>query len=133
MKPIDTPHVMMSEALKGQIPIIDDENALFEQAQEKLVIVVAEKLSSNKSTAVVGALRGLLLGADPEIEFRCELGEALSIIEEQSLVFNNFELRHGERKIKLPGPFVIKAARIDEISALDQMCTLGLHLSRRQR
>lgn len=121
----DTSHVLMSDALRGQVPGLDGD---VPAPSAQHVIIIAERMIGDKSTPMVGVLRGVLLGVDPEIEFRCELKEALDVIEAQNLSFGRFELHHAERIVHVPGPFIVKAARIDEISPSDQLCTLGLHL-----
>jgi len=128
---VDTSHVLMSDVLRGQVPDLDEQiEANTQDLARKHVLVVAEKTVGAHVSGIVGILRGALLGPEPEIEFRCQINEALDIIEASSLVFNKFELHHDERVLSVPGPFTVKAAKIDEISAQDQLCTLGLHLSR---
>lgn len=128
----DTAHVLMSDVLRGHIPALEDA-AIAETANaaSQHVIVVAERLHGGGSTSIVGVLRGVLLGPEPEIEFRCEIKESFDIVEAPGPAFNRFELHHGERVVNVVGPFDVKAARIDEISVNDQLCTLGLHLVRR--
>jgi len=126
----DSSHVLMSDVLKGQVPALESERTdLVAQEQGKFVVVVAHRVVAGKEDAIVGVLRGMLLSESPEIEFRCELGEALATFSTEQLTFAGFELHHGENTvINVPGPFSVKARRIDEISAADQMCTLGFHL-----
>jgi len=123
----------MSDVLRGQVPALDDTVAevSVEELGNQHVLLVAEKVTGAKVTGVVGILRGALLGPDPEIEFRCEIEEALNIMEAPNLSFNKFELHHDKRIVPVTGPFIVKAARIDEINVQDQLCTLGLHLARK--
>jgi O-succinylbenzoate synthase len=130
MKP-NTSRVLMSDVLKGQVPDFDEE--VVEQLNGKHVILVAEVHVGAKTQGVTGLLRGVMFGANPEVEFRLDLEEALSIIEAQGLSFGKFELHHGERIVALPGPFVVVQARIDDISAQDQLCTMWLQLKRPAR
>ena len=127
----DPSHVLMSDVLKGQVPELDDTPV--GTLPDKHVIVVAERLIGDKSTPMVGIMRGVLLGPEPELEFRCALNEALDILEANALSFPKFELHHGERIVLIQGPFVVKAARLDEILPNEQLCTLGLHLARPAR
>lgn len=128
----DSSHILMSEVLKGQIPDLDGEQ--IDELRNKHITIVAGKTVGAKIEPMVGILRGIHLGQNPEIEFRCEIKEALDVIEASQLSFSGFELHHGEdRIVQIPGPFVVKAARIDEIVIQDQLCTLGLHLSKQQR
>lgn len=129
----DNSHVLMSEVLRGQVPSLEGEHPV-DQLAHQHVVVIAEKVVGGKAEGMVGILRGILLGTDPEIEFRAELREALEILKATNLSFNRFELHLGESLVvPIPGPFIVKAARIDEISPSDQLCTLGLHLSRPAR
>jgi hypothetical protein len=56
--------------------------------------------------------------------------DAFDLIEAGNVRFASFELHHGERIVRMPGPFTVKAARLDEFMVLEQMCTLGVHLKR---
>ena len=132
----DTSRVLMSEILKGNVPELEGDG---EEAPVDLnvghVVVIATKRTagSTQLSAIVGILRGVLFDVDPEIEFRVQLTEAMDIIETPGISFDGFELHHGERIIKIPGPYNVKTARIDEIAAAEQMCTLGLHLKKQAR
>lgn len=129
----NTSHVLMSDALRGQIPELEGEERP-DPFEGKHVVVVAQKVVGNASTGLVGVLRGVHLGVEPEIEFRIDLSEALGLVQAQDLSFNGFELHHGESTVvKIPGPFIVKAARIDEISPAEQLCTIGLHLMKQRR
>lgn len=129
----DPSHVLMSDVLRGQIPALEGEGST-DQLDGKHVVVVAQKVVGQKTEGLIGILRGALLGTDPEIELRIDLKEALEIIRAPGLSFTGFELHHGEDLvIPIPGPFIVRAARIDEISAQDQLCTLGLHLVKQVR
>lgn len=128
----DTNHVLMSDVLKGQVPELEGEHPV-DQLHGKHVIVITERVIGDKVDGMVGILRGLMLGENPEIEFRCDIKEALAILKANSLSFNRFELHHGEDVVPVVGPFIVKAARIDEIVVQDQLCTLGLHLQRQAR
>jgi hypothetical protein len=128
----DTSRVLMSDVLKGTIPELEDEIAK-DPISGKHVIAIAHRVVAGKADGLVGILRGVLFGKDPEIAFRIELNDAMDIVDAPQLHFNGFEFHHGERIIKMPGPFLVEAARIDDISAQDQMCTLSLHLKRPAR
>lgn len=128
---VDNERVLMSEALRGQVPELDGGDPEFRrELMQKVVTVIAERRVGDKATAMVGVLRGVLLGSEPEIEFRCDLTEAMDVLEAQQLTFGSFELHYGERVVQIKGPFVVKAARLDEITLDDPLCTLGLHLAR---
>lgn len=127
----DPTHVLMSDVLKGQVPEVESE--FIEHAAQQHVIVIAEYATGASRSSVVGILRGVLFGPEPEIAFCVNLKEALDIIDTSGLTFGGFELHHGERIVKMPGPFCTKEARIDEINPNEQLCTLGLHLRRGSR
>lgn len=130
---VDNSHVLMSEVLKGQLPELEGMHPV-DQANVQHVVVIAEKIVGDTVQGMVGILRGILLGLDPEIEFRADLKESLEILKANNLKFTRFELHYGEDVlIPIVGPFIVKAARIDEISPVDHLCTLGLHLSRQTR
>ncbi len=128
MKP-DTSHVLMSETLRGNVPELEDTEHV-DVPRGKHVIVIAEKVVGPTTTGLIGILRGVLFDVEPEIEIRIELKEALDVIEANNLLFKRFELHHEERIVNIPGPFKVKAARIDDISAQDQLCTISLHLKK---
>ena len=127
----DRSHVLMSDVLKGQIPELESEQ--IGQIEGKHVLLLAEKVTNGTAEGMVGLLRGILFDVEPEIEFRIDLSEALGIVEAPLLSFSRFELHHGERVINIPGPYVVKAARIDDISAQDQLCTISLQLKKPAR
>ena len=130
----DPSHVLMSEVLRGQVPELEGDQQLDPLAAAKHVVVIAEKVVGNKVEGMVGILRGILLGAAPEIEFRADLKECLEILKTSSLTFSKIELHYGEEiVVPIVGPFIVKAARIDEISPADGLCTLGLHLTKQAR
>ena len=127
----DTGHVLMSQALRGQVPILDGES--LPNAIDQHVVVIVERVIGGASVPLVGVLRGVLLGPEPELELRCELKEALDLLEAPNLSIGRFELHHGQRVLNVPGPFAVKAARLDEIVPEDQLCALGMHLTKRDR
>lgn len=126
----DTSKVLMSEALRGVLPEMD--GSVHPASASEHVVVIVHKRTGAEQSAMVGVLRGVLLGAEPEVEFRCQLKEALDIIESSNVTFVGFELHHGERVINVSGPFSARAARIDEIDVVEQLCTLGVHLQRQR-
>lgn len=128
----DPSRILMSDVLKGQVPELEGEVPV-DPFRGKHVIVIAQKTVGTKQEGVIGILRGVLFDVEPEIELRIDLKEALDIVEGHNLSFNKFELHHDQRVVELPGPFVVKAARIDDISVLDQLCTVSLHLKRPAR
>lgn len=126
----DPSHVLMSEALKGQVPELDGEQ--IEEIAAKHVTVLLERIVGGKSDPMVGILRGMLLGDNPEIEFRCSIEDAMLVLGTQDLHVGKIQLHHGDGAlVEVSGPFDVKARRIDEIVAQDQLCTLGLHLMKR--
>lgn len=126
---VDKSHVLMSDVLRGQVPELEGEERETDQAEH--VVVIAQKIVGPLKEALIGVLRGIHLGSEPEIEFRIDLSEAMSLISAKDLSFAGFELHHKTTVIPIPGPFTIKAARIDEISPIEQLCTIGLQLVKR--
>lgn len=124
----DTGHVLMSEALRGHVPALEGE--ALPQAIDQHVVVIIERIVAGTSTPLVGVLRGVLLGPELELEIRCELKEAIDLLEASNLSIGRFELHHGQRVLRIPGPFNVKAARLDEIVPEDQLCALGLYMTR---
>jgi len=123
--------VLMSDVLKGQVPDLDDD--VIDEQRNLRVIVIGEMIIGSSRSAITGILRGVLFDVDPEIEIRVDLSEAMGLIQASQLSFGGFELHHGTKIINMPGPFLVKAARLDEISPETQLCTLGLHLKKQQR
>lgn len=124
----DPSKILMSETLKGQLPELESEMA--EQMQGQYVHVVADRRIAGQSLPLAGLLRTVLFDASPEIEFKVELSEALATVKAEKLTFESFELEHGEETLQMPGPFTVKAARIQEIDAATQTCVLALQLQR---
>lgn len=119
---------MMSESLKNQVGDIDPE--LMGQLHEQYVHVIADRTIDGQHEPLVGLLRSVLFDVEPEIEFKVELTEALKTIKSNNVAFLQFELHHGEEIVTIPGPFKIKAARIQDIEPKNQMCVIALHLRR---
>ena len=124
----DTSRILMSEVLKGQVPELGDSN--FAEIAAGMVTVVADRIVGQQSVPLVGIMHSVLFDAQPEIEFRVALSEAFDIVEATDLHFNDIDMHHGTRIIKLRGPFQVSAARIQEIDSSGQVCTLMLSLKR---
>jgi hypothetical protein len=124
----ETSRVLMSEALKGRVTEeIEDESAVVDQ---NFVTVVLHVQVANKKTAIVGIMRSVLFESEPELDVRVQMSEALDIVSADALVILAFELHHDERVIKVPGPFKVKGARIDEHTPGTDLCLLSLGLKR---
>lgn len=123
----DPARLMMSEALKGAVPQLENDEVLGDE-----FVVTAEGWM--KDGSIAGALRSVLFDPKPEIEFRVLLDAAFDVVEAQGLVFTRFTIQRQDRAIELQGPFTVKAARISEIDADvnpdTQMCVLALSLQR---
>jgi hypothetical protein len=125
----DATRILMSDALKGQLPELESE--IVEHMQSQYVHVIADRRIGTQRLPLVGLLQTVLFDAQPEIEFKVELTEALATVKAVDLKFNGFQLQHGEGStIDMPGPFNVKAARIQEIDAINQTCVLSLQLQR---
>ena len=133
----ETSRVLMSDVLKGRVPEDLEDEAVagaVDVLEKEVVSVIANvQVGTGKATAVCGILRSVLFESEPELEFRVTLDDALSIVEAQQLQFLGFELHHGDRVIKGPGPLLIKGARIDDIDAPNGLCTLSLGFKRPAR
>ena len=127
-----TSNVLMSDVLQGQIADFDGEQFI-DASSKQHVLVVAEKVIGPTRSGLVGILRGIHFDVEPEIGIRLALTEALDIVEASGLWFQKIELHHGERVVPIGGPYIVKAARIEEISPADQLCTLSLHLKKQAR
>ena len=128
-----SPTLMMSEALKGRLTDADADGGTADDAPPALeVTVVAMVKVGDKQTALVGLLRSVLFDDDkPELEFRVQLTDALDFVAAKSLLFQGFELHHGDNcAVAVTGPFVVKGARIDDINVAQQLCVLCLGLVR---
>lgn len=125
----DTSRVLMSDTLKKVLPDLDGDN--MSQLVGEGIYVVADRRVGGQQLPLAGVLRSVLFDIVPEIEMRIELSEALAVVQTEGLTFESFELHHGEQTtVKLPGPFTVKAARIEEIDVPAQLCVLLLQLQR---
>lgn len=120
--------ILMSDTLRGNVPALESDGQVQDVEADNYVFVTAEKISNHERVAVVGILRGIELGLEPQVEMRLSIVHALDIIETPGLLFGGFELKTLDRVVNIPGPFKVKSARLFDIDTLAQMCTLGLHL-----
>lgn len=123
----------MSEALRGALPDLD-EGVDVDPLVGEGVYVIADRSTGGGTSNVplTGVLRSILFDTCPEVEMRIELAEAFAVVQAHDLVFRGFELHHGQATVRLPGPFTVKAARIEEIDVQAQLCVLLLHLQRKK-
>jgi len=121
--------LLVSDSLRDRVPEL--EGLLAEAAEVARVIVVVERAPAAACKPMVGIMRGVLLSAAPELEFCCELEEALDVLTADEPSFMGFEVHYGERRVRVEGPFVAVARRLDEIDVSARTCTLGLHLQKR--
>jgi len=128
LKP-DTSRILMSDVLKGQLPELESD--AIDELQDQYVHVIADRFMNGHQQPLAGLLRTVLFDQSPEIEIKIELSEALKTVRANDLRFDSFELQHGEKEtVIMPGPFTVKAARIQEIEPATQTCVLALHLQR---
>lgn len=128
LKP-DPTRILMSDVLKGQLPDLESEMA--ERMHAQYVHVIADRRIGGQQLPLAGLLRSVLFDANPEIEIKVELTEALKTVKANDLRFESFELQHSdEETLPIPGPFTVKACRIQEIDAETQTCVLALQLQR---
>lgn len=132
----ETSRLLMSDVLRDRVqidPAMEDEAVLgaADVLEGGVVSVIANvQIGTGKSTAIVGILRSVLFENEPELEFRVQLDDALDLVTVQNLQFLGYELHHGDRIIKTPGPFLVKGARIDNIDPASSLCDLSLGLKR---
>jgi len=133
----ETSKVLMSDVLYGQVAADVEDEAVNEAAdalERTVVNVVADfRFGQGEPTAVCGILRSVLFGKEPELEFRVTLEDAFSVVDGQDIAFLGFELHHVDKVIKVPGPFNVTGARIDEVDAVHGLCVLSLGLQRLPR
>lgn len=128
----NTSKVLMSETLKGQINELDQE--LYDDLINNGVFVTIKYQSITDKKEVSGVLRSVLFDETPELELRIEISSALSIVKTNNLTISNFQLQHGEiETVDVPGPFIVKAARIEDLDVPNQLCVLSLQLIRSKR
>ncbi len=87
LKP-DTSRILMSNALKGQVPELESE--MVEQMQGQYVPVVADRRIGGQQLPLAGLLRTVLFDTSPEIEIKVELIEAIRAVKANDLVFGGF-------------------------------------------
>ncbi len=126
----NTSRILMSDTLKEHLP--DLESDAIDRLQDQYVHVIADRRMKGSLAPLAGLLVSVLFDVNPEIEIRVELSEALKTVKAEQLVFNDFELQHGDETVSIPGPFKVKAARIQDIDPLNQTSVLSMQLQRVQ-
>lgn len=123
-------HVLMSETLKGQLPGLDGDDPLVQFAGQAVYVIIDRRIGG-QPLPLSGVLSSILFGAEPEVEVHVELSEALVTVKADNVQIVAIELHHGEETtVPVPGPFTVKAARIDDIDVATQSCILALQLQR---
>lgn len=120
--------LMMSESLYEHV----DEPPQFEEPT--FVVVIGHRQVKDKQMPLLGSLRSVLFDVEPEVEFRVIIDEAFSVINSTDQFFAAFEFHYGDKHIiKVPGPLIVKAARISDVEPKDGMCILSLQLKRLEK
>ncbi len=128
----DPTKILMSDALRGQLPELESDE--IDQLSSQYVHVVVDRWVGQQQIPLIGLLKSVLFDLEPELEIKVELKEALSVVKARDLRVEGFELQHGEDEtVTVPGPFNIKAARIEDINAQMQTCVLSLQLLRAKK
>lgn len=123
--------VLMSDALRDQLPEGDDSQSPFDELQNNAVYVVIDRRVGGLKKPITGVLSSVLFGVEPEIEVMVSLESALETVQAERLEILGIELQHGENvTVPMPGPFNVKVARIDKIDVIQQSCILGMQLQR---
>lgn len=127
--PENDSRILASKELVDQIPDaqIDDE---LERLASGMIMVVADRIVGKKQAPITGVLSSVLFDVKPEIEIKVNTDDAFDVVEAQEQHFNTFELHKEERIVSLKGPFLVTAARIQEIDPKTSMCVLALQLER---
>ncbi len=120
--------ILMSDVLKDKVPELESDAV--DELQNQYVHVVADRRIGGQQIPIAGLLVAVLFGAIPELDFKVELSEALITVKADQLSINSFELQHGDVTVPVPGPFYVKAARIQDIDVFNQTCVLSLQLQR---
>lgn len=123
--------LLMSDSLRGHVPELEDEQQVVPTDADPVSVVISAQFGQ-KATAIVGLLRGVLFGTDPELEVRLQLDEALDVVSSPNFAFLGFAVHHGDREVKVMGPFLVTAVRIDDVNANEGLCTLSFGLKRNQ-
>ena len=136
----DVTRVLMSEALRSRFnvddvaeDVVDPADDSFKAISDSAVYVIIDRRLAGQQAPVSGVLRSVLFDVEPEVELLMELTEAFAMVRAESMTIGGFELHHGEEStVKVPGPFTVKAARIQEIDVLQQSCVMALQLQRKK-
>lgn len=120
--------ILMSDILKDQVPELESDAV--DELQKQYVHVIADRRIGGQQVPIAGLLVAVLFDITPELEFRVELGEALATVKAEQLSIHSFELQHGDVTVPVPGPFMVKAARIQDVDVFNQTCVLSLQLQR---
>lgn len=128
----NTSKVLMSEVLKGQIDSVDEN--FVDELLDAGVFVILNCQSNVENKTLSGVLRSVLFDEVPELELRLEISSALDLVKINNLSILSVQLQHGaSNTVDIPGPFKIKAARIEELDVPNQLCVLSLQLLRSRK
>jgi hypothetical protein len=116
--------IMMSDSLKDQIDLEQEE--MINKYQDKFVTV---NLFFDVDVNMTGLLKTIMHGEkDLELEIKTILTDALRVVirKPNELLCIVLTLFQDDTVIK--GPFLVKAIRIDNIEAVEQLCDLSMQL-----
>jgi len=124
---------LASEELVDKLPNVQFDE--IDTLSNRTVIVVVDRVVAGRQALIpiTGILVSVLFDAKPEIEIKMFIDDAFDIVESNSQHFNCFELHKGEKIIPLKGPFIVSAARIQDIDIKTQMCVLSMQLERAKK
>src|SRR5579859_5722037 len=78
----DAERVLMSDVLKGTVPELEAAAAdPVGEMEARAVTVVLELFASSGNAGIVGVLRGIVVGPDPQVELRVPISDALTAVE----------------------------------------------------
>lgn len=121
--------ILMSDVLRDRMPELESD--VVDKLHEQYVHVIMDRRISGQQQPLTGLLRSVLFDVQPEVEVKVDLEDALNTVKATELVIMGFELQYGtDGTVAVPGPFTVKAARIQDVDPSTQTCVLAVQLHR---
>jgi hypothetical protein len=124
----DASRLLMSDTLKGNLQEFDQDEV--DSVVDLYMICVINRTVSGNPKPVTGILRSILFDDKPEVELSVSVDDAFSFVEAEEQLFASVEIHHGERIVMMNGPFIIKAARLQDMDVKNQTCVVLMQLNR---
>lgn len=124
--------VMVSSQLKDQLPDAVLNEEILASLDSSFVHIVIDKSIGSERIPLVGAFRSVLVDEKPELELKVELQQAFEFAAlKSSIVVESFDVLRGEERVlTVTGPFIVPAARVQDLDHVTQTCVLMLQLER---